>query len=105
MKYETYAKICNYFQETKRNAVVKYFNEQKDEFELKISSTNEFVLNLLNPALVLEVLDFEAVELVYRINGFGEFLMINGLQKISNKPFLFPKGSKYFPQKEKEEKK
>lgn len=29
MKYKTYVKIGLHFQETKRNAVVKYFNQQK----------------------------------------------------------------------------
>jgi hypothetical protein len=102
MKYETYVKIGLHFQKTKRNAVVKYFDQQKDKFELRVSTNGSFILDTLNPEYVLEVLDFEAVELVYRRNEFGEFLMLGGVEKISNTPFLFPHGSKYKPQKEKE---
>lgn len=66
-----------------------------------MSTKGGFILDTLNPEYVVEVLDFEAVELVYRRNEFGEFLMLSGVEKISNKPFLFPHGSKYKPQKEK----
>jgi len=100
MNYETYVKIGLHFQETKRNAVVKYYNRLQDEFELKVSTNGDFILNNLNPEFVLEVLDYEAVEIVYRRNDFGEFLMLGGVEKLSNKPFVFPKGSKYVTKKE-----